>query len=160
MKRSKRRSASSGTSKPPDERVFFVDRSLGRHALARRLRDAGLKVEVHDDHFPPDTADEDWLREVGRRGWVVLTTDKRIRSRALERAALLEAKVQTIFLPSKNFRPDEIGIAIAKSVRRFLRFLDANPPPLLARMGRDGRCEILERRRRKLHRLERGPHQR
>lgn len=59
-------------------RVFFTDRDLGKQFPAR-LREAGLQVERHADHFQPATPDEVWLPEVGRRGWVVLTHDERIR---------------------------------------------------------------------------------
>jgi len=71
-KRSKKRSATS-SSKPLDEIVFFIDRSLGRKAVATALRSAGARVEVHDDHLPQDAKDEEWLQYVGARNWVVLT---------------------------------------------------------------------------------------
>jgi len=63
------------TPKPASGLVFFIDRSLGRKYVAGALRTAGAKVEVHDDHFPQTTPDVEWLAEVGRRGWVVLSKD-------------------------------------------------------------------------------------
>ena len=50
-RKSKRRSAASF---PPqhDEPVFFLDRNLGRHVVASRLRAVGMPVELHDDHLP------------------------------------------------------------------------------------------------------------
>ena len=65
--------------------IFFLDRSLGKHIVANALRQAGAVVKLHDDHFPQDARDEEWLREVGRREWIVLTKDSRIRHRAHER---------------------------------------------------------------------------
>lgn len=61
--------------------VFFIDRSLGQKVIAGRLRQCGVQVEIHDDHFPQNDPDEDWISEVGKRGWVVLTKDDRIRYR-------------------------------------------------------------------------------
>ena len=58
--------------------VFFTDRDLGKD-FPRILREADLTVERHDDHFRSDTPDEEWLTEVGRRGWIAITHDKRIR---------------------------------------------------------------------------------
>jgi len=52
--------------------IFFIDRCLGTK-LADSLRNVGATVEIHDDHFEQDIEDEDWLREVGKRNWVVLT---------------------------------------------------------------------------------------
>src|SRR6266511_4327650 len=92
----------SGTSHKPLEPItFFIDRSLG-HIAGQMLRDAGAKVEFHDDHFAQDATDADWLPEVGAKGWVVLTKDKRIRFRALEREALMAAKVGVFVLASSK----------------------------------------------------------
>jgi len=65
--RSKRPSAASSGSKPPEPLVFFIDRSLGRKIVAQALREVGETVEIHDDHFAPDAKDEVWLVEVGSR---------------------------------------------------------------------------------------------
>jgi PIN domain nuclease of toxin-antitoxin system len=79
--------ASEGTSKkrsglnlpsPPESLVFFVDRSLGRHVIPDALRASNAQVELHDTHFPEDAQDRVWLAEAGKRGWVVLTKDKRL----------------------------------------------------------------------------------
>ena len=60
------------------ELVFFTYRDLGRQFPAA-LRQAGLQIEQHDDHFGPETLDEEWIGEIGRRGWVAVTRDARIR---------------------------------------------------------------------------------
>src|SRR5437867_7865170 len=57
-KRLKKRSvANSDSPKPPDELTFFLDRQLGRYKMAGALRNAGLNVEIHDDHFPQNAQD-------------------------------------------------------------------------------------------------------
>jgi uncharacterized protein with PIN domain len=63
----------------PAELVFFLDRQLGRHKMAGVLRAAGLEVEIHDAHFRQDAKDEEWLRAVGEKQWIVITRDERIR---------------------------------------------------------------------------------
>ena len=95
-KRSKRPSAASSGSKLPEPFVFFIDRSLGRKIVAQALREIGETVEVHDDHFAPDAKDEDWLVKVGKRGWIVLTKDDRIRYRVTERTALTSSRVRAL----------------------------------------------------------------
>jgi hypothetical protein len=60
--------------------VYFCDRNLGKR-FGQELRRQGLVVELHDDHFPQDTPDEDLLRHVAAQGWVILTLDKRMRYR-------------------------------------------------------------------------------
>jgi hypothetical protein len=46
-------------------------------------------VERHADHFAPATPDAVWLEEVGRRGWIALTHDRRIRYKPNERDAVM-----------------------------------------------------------------------
>lgn len=75
-------------SRPPEDRpVLFIDRNLGRHILADRLREAGIPCEVHDDHLPQDATDADWLRLVGTKGWIAIGRDKNIRYRDPEKSA-------------------------------------------------------------------------
>lgn len=35
----------------PKTIVFFIDRCLGKHPILERLRETGVTVEIHDDHF-------------------------------------------------------------------------------------------------------------
>jgi hypothetical protein len=75
-------------SEQPDRLVLFLDRDLGRHVVPAALREQGLAdVEIHDDHFAPDAPDPDILAEIGRRGWLFVTKDRRIRYSGLARAA-------------------------------------------------------------------------
>ncbi len=72
--------------------VFFTARDLGT-SFPDILRSAGISVERHGDHFPPDTSDETWLADIGARGWVILTHDRRIRYKPNELAAVKRNRV-------------------------------------------------------------------
>lgn len=91
-KKSKRQSATR-PGWPREAITFFVDRSLGL-GVANALRAAGVAVEVHQDHFKDDAPDAEWLTEVGRLCWVVLTKDKAIRRKQVEREAVLAADLR------------------------------------------------------------------
>ncbi|HXI11562.1 MAG TPA: hypothetical protein VNM92_02815 [Thermoanaerobaculia bacterium] len=58
--------------------VYFTDRDLGLQ-FPSILENAGLPVVRHREHFPADAADDQWLAFVGRKGWVALTHNSRIR---------------------------------------------------------------------------------
>ena len=58
-------------------RVFFTDRDLGNQ-FPGILSAAGLIVERHRDHFPPECPDEVWLPIVGKHGWIAITHNSRI----------------------------------------------------------------------------------
>lgn len=90
-KRSPTRSAASSGSKPPEPLTLFLDESLDSLSVVTALRDAGATVERHTEHFARSVADDVWLTEAGKNGWIVLTRDKRIRYRQLERLALQAA---------------------------------------------------------------------
>ncbi len=131
-------------SKPLDDFVFFIDRSLGKKAVANALRQAGAKIEVHDDHLPQDAKDEEWLRYVGARNWVVLTQDDRIRFHNHERTALLQAKVCAFVLTAKGLRGEENGAIIVKALPAIQRVLAKHSGPFIARITRGAGVALFE----------------
>ena len=58
-------------------------------------------IERHDDHFGPDTSDEEWIDEIGRRRWVAVTRDARIRYSPLALSILMQSGVQLFVLVGK-----------------------------------------------------------
>jgi uncharacterized protein with PIN domain len=77
-KPSKKRSGRQSSSAPHSGTTFFIDRSLGRHAVADGLRAAGFSVIALHEKFADETPDEEWLTAAGTHGWIVLSADKRI----------------------------------------------------------------------------------
>lgn len=142
-KKSKKRSATNSL-KPLDDIVFFIDRSLGRKAVADALRQAGATVEVHDDHLPQDAKDEEWLRYVGARNWTVLTQDDRIRFHYHERTALLQAKVCAFVLTAKGLRGEENAAIIVSALPTIQRMLSKQPGPFIARISRGADVALIE----------------
>ncbi|HEV7610378.1 MAG TPA: hypothetical protein VGO37_00705 [Steroidobacteraceae bacterium] len=84
----------------PRELIFFTDRDLDRQFPAL-LRAAGVLLERHDDHFGPDTSDEEWIGEIGRRGWIAISRDARIRYSPLALSVLMECGTQLFVLLGK-----------------------------------------------------------
>ena len=74
--------------------TFFLDYQIGRYVVADALRVAGARVEVHIDHFAQSAPDVEWIPEVGRRNWVLITKDQNIRCNPLERAAYQTARLR------------------------------------------------------------------
>jgi len=128
---------------PLETAVFFIDRSVGKRLVAEPLRAAGLTVELHDDHFPQDALDEEWLAEVGRRRWYVITRDDRIRYRVVEAAAVRSARVGMFVVVSKNLTGPQTAEVLLKALARIRRFLASSRRPFIAKIYRDGRVEKL-----------------
>jgi len=147
-RKSKKRSAASSTR--PDGFVLFLDRCLGRHVVAEALRTAGSEVEVHADHFREDAPDDEWLDWVGRKGWLVLTKDKRIRYRQTEFEAVVQANVRLFVLTAGNVTAMEMGEIFAKALRGMNSLAGNHDAPFVARVTKGGSVSLYDRRKSKI----------
>lgn len=120
--------------------VFFTDRDLGSR-FPEILSAAGLTVERHRDHFPPDCADEVWLQEVGQRGWVALTHDRRIRYKPNELDAVMRHRVALLVIVGKAPHP-ALAHAFVTTVPRIRLFLERHTPPFIAKVYRPTPSEL------------------
>ncbi len=115
---------------------------MGRK-IGELLRASGPIVHLHDDHFPQDTEDVEWLTEVGKRNWLVLTKDKWIRRRQLERDALLAAKLRVFCFMSGNVPFREMAEIISKALPSILKLAETTKPPFIAGIYRDASVRII-----------------
>jgi predicted nuclease of predicted toxin-antitoxin system len=124
--------------KPPDPFVVFLDRSLGKQVIATALRTAGFQVEVHDDHFSADAKDEQWLTEVGRKSWVVLTKDKKIKYRVVELTAVVAANAKVFTLTAGSVQGSEMAAIFIKAMPKIKTYVETNAPPYIVRISKAG----------------------
>ncbi len=96
--------------------------------------------------FPQDTPDAEWLARAGREGWIVLTKDKLIRKRPLEREALAAANVRAFVFTGGNMSGIEMAESIVAAIPRMLRLVAATPPPFIARITGSGTVDVIETR--------------
>ena len=142
---SKKRSAASSRSKPASAAPppLFVDRSLGRFVIANALRAQGAEVHTHDTHFPENARDAEWLAEVGRRGWAVITKDARIRYRQTELAALVAGGVKAFVLTRGDLSGPEMATILVRALPHLSRFSARHEPPFIARITTSGKVQML-----------------
>ena len=114
--------------------VYFTDRDLGKR-FPEILAAAGLNVERHGDHFAPDTPDEVWLEKVGKRGWIALTHDRRIRYKPNERDAVMRHGVALLVIVGNAPFP-ELAHAFVATIPRIEQFLASHQPPFIAKVYR------------------------
>ena len=122
----------------PEEPILFLDRNLGKRVIAERLRAAGMKVEIHDDHLPLDAPDETWIALVGRKRWVALTKDKNIRFRSPQLESIRKHAARIVVIRAKNATGPQIAEAVLKGRKQILRFASRTTPPFVARIDRAG----------------------
>lgn len=150
MKRSKQRSAANSTfPEQLSEQTFFLDRNFGRYKVAEALRAIGLRVETHYDHFPEaergEASDSDWIREVSRRGWIILTRDENIRRNPLEMRALRSSKARAFNIRNAQATAEEIAYAFQLAARKMARIILANRPPYIVGISLRGEVTYIDR---------------
>jgi predicted nuclease of predicted toxin-antitoxin system len=141
----KRSVANSASPKPLEELTFFLDRQLGRHKIAGILRDAGLRVIVHDDCFAQNATDPEWLATAGKNNWVVVTRDERIRYRAAEKQAIRRAKVRAFVLVAHgDLRAEALAEIFLKALPKVCEIAATERPPFIAKVWRNGRTALID----------------
>jgi len=81
--------------------TFFFDNTFPQK-LVRIIAILGVDARHLQDEFPANTLDVDWIPEIGRRGWVVITGDRGISKKPAERKAIEEANIIAVFM-AKGF---------------------------------------------------------
>lgn len=141
---------------PPESSIhIFVDRNLASGVLLRELREAqithdlGLDIRSHMEEFPEfvsveEVSDAKWLREIGERGWLILSRDLRIRYNDVEKRAIKDSRASFFALTAKKASSRELASIVVKAMNRVVRFAEQHDPPFIARIYRDGRIEEVE----------------
>jgi len=81
--------------------MIFIDRSIPK-GVAEALKQVREDVYWLEDKFRHDAKEPEWLEEAGRNGWLVISRDKKIRTRPGERQALIQYKVGCFCLTQKQ----------------------------------------------------------
>jgi hypothetical protein len=106
------------------------------------LTKLGIRFERQLDRFPRGTPDETWLPLVGGNGWVLLTTDKRIRYNLLEKRALQQHAVREFVYTSGNMSGEEMADALETALPKMRRLYDKVDPPFVAAITRTGEVHL------------------
>ncbi len=62
-----------------------------------------MKVKWHQEQgFAHNMPDDEWLEIVGKRGWVVVTQDRKFHMIEAEKMAVIQHKVKCFYLPSNG----------------------------------------------------------
>jgi len=120
-------------------RWFLDENSLGVALALQHVRGDITWPGAPDKLIPAGAADTTWLPIIGSAGLVVLTRDKHIRTRPIERETLLDHGVRACFLTSGG------NLDLFTQLRLWLRnwddieaLVDTKPGPWLASVTRTG----------------------
>lgn len=88
-------------------------------------------VDVYGERVGQGLADEEWLRDAGERGWVVLMKDAKIRYRPAELQVLAAHELRTFCLTNANLRGVEMAARFVTNLPRILRAAEREPGPYI-----------------------------
>ncbi len=138
-----KRSATSSARRKRPRLTYFTDYCL-TGVVTEKLRSAGWGVETLFDHFPMDTHDIDWLPFIGRKKWILLTKDNRMKGRYLELMSMMNSKVRAFVLESRNsLSGPEIADIFLKAKGKIESILATQSAPFVARIrAGDGSIDV------------------
>jgi hypothetical protein len=130
---------SGGMSGLPHKPTLFIDRNSGGRTFRNRIEDYGIVVALHDDHFGVTTDDTEWLNEVGKRGWIMITGDTMISRSPLFLLKLRQSAARVFILNGLNgASPEGKAQCIISSYERIIKICQTHDAPLLWRINKDG----------------------
>jgi len=97
--------------------------------------------------------DEDWLRIVGERNWVVLTKDKKIASRRLELLAVAQGNVRLFAFVDGDVLGVVVAQAFVNALENMQRFIRGNQAPFIAKVYQSGLVKPCKNRKELLRML-------
>jgi predicted nuclease of predicted toxin-antitoxin system len=124
--------------------TFFLDRTFGALRVASVLRASGWNIEVHQDHFRQDIPDQEWIPVVAMRRWVVLTQDKNIRNRPLEREAVRRSGLRLFAFTQNNLPSSETSAILLRALPQVVERATEQVPPFIGQIQRTGAVRIIE----------------
>jgi hypothetical protein len=92
---------------------------------------AGANVECVRGAIPSGLPDEEWLRQVGEKGWIAVMRDKRVRYRKLERNALEASGVGAFVFTGGQATAQDTASAIVPRLKKMAAIALSEPRPFL-----------------------------
>ena len=107
------------------------------------MRAAGATVEHVRGAIPSGTADDLWLTIVGKRQWIALMRDQRVRWRKLERQSLKAAAVAAFVFTGGQATAQDTADVIVPKLAKFAKIARSEKRPFLYALTRAGKLSKL-----------------
>lgn len=127
--------------------MIFIDASLPR-TVADELKNVREDVIFKHDIFTPGTDGAIWLRRVGIEGWLAITHDKHVRTRAGERDAIMTHGVGCFILTYKqDLQKSEIVQIVFDNLAEMEQKFRDTPRPFIYTVSKNGHFTEYAQRR-------------
>jgi hypothetical protein len=149
--KSKKRSRSKKQKPPPKGFTLYLDHNLDYDELVGKLERAGIRHKRHRDFFPGSTPDTELLRKVGQKNWVLVTFDKKQRTRFLEKKLIEQFKIREFVFTSGAI--GDPGGLLVKANRQMRNVCKKHEGPFVASISESGKVYLRETNQGTLQRI-------
>jgi hypothetical protein len=131
---------------PPDRLAIYLDENhCNNKSVLAVLKNAQIIVERHLEHFPRGTSDETWLPFVGANGWILLTSDGKIRYRTNEKRAVVTNRVRMFYFSNNNMNGQQMAAALDKALPKIFKLCAKQEPPFFAAITPSGEVYLRDK---------------
>lgn len=130
---------------PGSPPVLFFDRDIGTAVPLAMvvLKVRGLSLEFHENYFPPDAQDADWLPVVGGWGWYVIGHDSRHHLEQKELDAIREYQIGCFYLWGSQALRWEKARCLLNAYEGIRDAIDSAPRPFIYRILKSGELQAV-----------------
>ncbi len=144
----KSKTPSGGMSDSPPKPVVFIDRNSGGRTFRTLIESHGIEVKLHDEHFSQTTDDPEWLREIGHRGWIMITGDARVTRAPLFLSTLNQTTARVFILKGLNgLSPQGKAQCVVSYYDRIVNICQTHEGPLVWKINKDGSFKEIDFRK-------------
>jgi hypothetical protein len=139
-RKSKRRSRSK--QKRPLRKGFtlYLCHNLDYDEVWRALDKAGIRFKRHRDYFGGSADDVVLLKKVGKMNWILITYDKKQRTRYLERKLINEFKIREFAFTSGSL--GNVGELLVKASDEMRSICKRHPGPFVGSISTSGHAYL------------------
>jgi PIN like domain len=136
---------SGGMTDLPHRPTLFIDRNSGGRIFRELIEKEGIRVVLHDDCFKQDTGDEVWLREISKRGWIMITCDADTLKSPLFLRNLKLSNGRVFLLNGLDGGTrQEKAKCVVDSYDTIIEVCRKREPPLFWRINREGKATVID----------------
>jgi hypothetical protein len=134
--KSKKRSRLKKQKSLPRGFTLYLDHNLDYDDLVEKLDRAGIRYKRHRELFSGSTDDVVLLKKVGEKKWILITFDKKQRTRLLERKLIEHFKIREFVFTSREI--GDAGDLLVKANRQMRNICKKHDGPFVASISKSG----------------------
>ena len=131
-----------------DKLTFYFDRNFGRRLPEALFRaDAPFNVEFHHspkNRFPPNTKDDEWLSDIGSKGWFAFSHDRKWHQEIPNLAAIKQHKIGCFYLWGAEVSTWEKVCFFVRHWERIVEAARSTPRPFVFYVSKSGSLDRVE----------------